>query len=529
MTPFDVVIPASARPQLAVSLRALAAARGPAPRLVIVIDDRPGPVDPPGSLDGEAPAALRDRLVVLPGSGRGPVAARDLGWRAGTAPWIVFLEAGSAPWPDWLAALATDLSGAAEEAGAVRGHVRAPTEGDAPVGPKVALVAAGAARRGTQDVAYRRSAVMEAGGFDERFETVAGAEADLAVRMDAAGWSGMVGSRSVTSPAVEADPWQSLRLAAEIRDEALLRTIHGRVWRRRVAEAMRSEGLTGEGGRARLVRIVAQAATTTAGLGAILAFRTGRAKLAGRAGAAWAAGTAAFAWSLLPRGRVDRTAVRAALTAGALVPPVALALQVVGQARSRVVVRGPGPAPSRADGTGSPRAVLFDRDGTLVVPASFDHDLERVQPMPGAARALGRLRASGVAVGMVSDGGPPSSRPRRRAEARRLDRRVEELLGPFDVVATCTHGRAEGCRCRKPAPGNVIWAAHRLGVDPSACAVVGDADEDVVAGLAAGARAVLVPNGTTSGGALRWAPEVEPTIEGAVDLLLHGSRGGAAR
>ena len=69
----------------------------------------------------------------------------------------------------------------------------------------------------------------------------------------------------------------------------------------------------------------------------------------------------------------------------------------------------------------------------------------------------------------------------------------------------------------------------RLGVDPGACAVVGDADEDVVAGLAAGARAVLVPNGTTSGGALRWAPEVEPTIEGAVDLLLHGSRGGAAR
>src|SRR5947208_5815660 len=114
MTPFDVVIPASARPPLAVSLRALAAARGPAPRLVIVIDDRPGPVDPPGSLDGEAPATLRDRLVVLPGSGRGPVAARDLGWRAGTAPAGVFLEAGSAPWPDWLEALATDLSGAAE-------------------------------------------------------------------------------------------------------------------------------------------------------------------------------------------------------------------------------------------------------------------------------------------------------------------------------------------------------------------------------------------------------------------------------
>ena len=54
-----------------------------------MVDDRPGrtaPLPPP-------PAALAGRLVVRRSGGRGPAAARNVGWRAVPATdWVAFLD-----------------------------------------------------------------------------------------------------------------------------------------------------------------------------------------------------------------------------------------------------------------------------------------------------------------------------------------------------------------------------------------------------------------------------------------------------
>jgi HAD superfamily hydrolase (TIGR01662 family) len=167
-----------------------------------------------------------------------------------------------------------------------------------------------------------------------------------------------------------------------------------------------------------------------------------------------------------------------------------------------------------------PGAVLFDRDGTLVVDVPYCGDPEAVTPVPTAGAALALLRAAGIPVGVVTN---QSGIARGLLGAEQVDavnRRVDDLLGPFDVWQQCPHGPGDGCTCRKPAPGMVLAAALRLGVAPEDVAVVGDIGADVGAALAAGARPVLVPTPVTRPEEVAAAPVVRPDLLAAVRHLL---------
>jgi D-glycero-D-manno-heptose 1,7-bisphosphate phosphatase len=151
---------------------------------------------------------------------------------------------------------------------------------------------------------------------------------------------------------------------------------------------------------------------------------------------------------------------------------------------------------SRAVST-RPRAVLFDRDGTLVVDVPYNGDPDAVRTMPGAAAALGRVRADGVPVGVVSNQSGIARGLLDAGQVEAVNARVAELLGPFAVWRWCPHGADDGCVCRKPRPGMVLGAAAALGVAATEVAVIGDIAADVGAADAAGARAVLVPTPAT--------------------------------
>jgi D-glycero-D-manno-heptose 1,7-bisphosphate phosphatase len=179
-----------------------------------------------------------------------------------------------------------------------------------------------------------------------------------------------------------------------------------------------------------------------------------------------------------------------------------------------------------AAGRGYPgpvQAVLCDRDGTLVVDVPYNGDPDLVFPLPGVRSALRRLRENGIATAVVTNQRGIALGHLGEDDVRAVNRRVDELLGPFDWMGWCPHDDADGCGCRKPAPGLVHAAAHALGVAPSACVVVGDTGADVGAALAAGARAVLVPNGVTLESEVRAAPVVAGTFAEAVDLVVSWS------
>lgn len=187
---------------------------------------------------------------------------------------------------------------------------------------------------------------------------------------------------------------------------------------------------------------------------------------------------------------------------------------------TRLAAGGPGaPASARARGP-RPAAVLFDRDGTLVVDVPYNGDPRAVVPMPGAKRALDRLRRHGVRTAVVSNQSGIARGLVTADEVRAVNDRVERLLGPLAPSLVCPHGPDDGCPCRKPRPGLVLDAAARLRVRVDRCVVVGDVAADVEAAAAVGAGAVLVPTARTRAGEVGSAPAVAPDLEGAVDLVL---------
>jgi HAD superfamily hydrolase (TIGR01662 family) len=366
------------------------------------------------------------------------------------------------------------------------------------------------ARWATADMAYRRAVLAAVGGFDERFPRAYREDADLALRVVGAGHRIVRGRRLVTHPVRRADRLVSVRLQAGNADDVLIGVLHGRGWREAAAVP-----------RGRRPRHLAVTAAGVAALGALAARRGRRrrwtAPVAVLAGAGWLLGTAELAWARIAPGprTLDEVATMAATSV--LLPPAATWHWLAGWWRLPRLLADTAQAPRPLR---PPAAVLFDRDGTLVVDVPYNGDPGRVVPMPGAREALARLRAAGIPTAVVSNQSGVARGRLRPEQVEAVNRRVEELLGPLGPWLVCQHGPEDGCRCRKPAPGLVEAAARALGVAPRDCVVIGDVGADVEAASAAGARSVLVPTPATRAEEVAGAPEVAADLAAAVDLLL---------
>ncbi|MDU0315382.1 HAD-IIIA family hydrolase [Phycicoccus sp. M110.8] len=510
---YAVVVPTVGRQSLHTLLESLAAQEGPAPAEVVVVDDRrtaPG-ADDVSDLSAVVPAGLAG-VRVLRGFGRGPAAARNLGWRVVEAPWVAFLDDDVELPLDWSTRLAADLGEAEPDVGAVQGRLRVPLPPDRkPTDWERSTAGLQDARWATADMAYRREALLGVHGFDERFPRAYREDADLALRVRGAGWRLTTGSRLVTHAVRAEDPRVSVRVQRGNADDALMRRLHGPGWRH-----------AAEAGRGRLPWHVATvaAAATAAAAGTVAVAGRGR-PAGGRAGAL-AAGAAAstvalwadFAWRRIAPGPRTRAEVSTMLWTSAVIPFAAVRHRVGGWWRHR----GAAPWPPAA------RAVLFDRDGTLVHDVPYNGDPDRVEPVASATYAVRTLRRHGIRIGVVTNQSGVARGLLRPEDVAAVNRRVDRLLGPFDTWQVCPHGPDEQCACRKPAPGMVQAAAGRLGVRPEECVVIGDIGSDVLAARAAGARSVLVPTGATRPEEVRDAPEVATDLREAVDRLLGVDR-----
>jgi HAD superfamily hydrolase (TIGR01662 family) len=509
---YDVVIPTTGRRSLDVLLTALGAADGPVPERVWIVDDRSG--DGPAPLAVRVPATLAGRTTVLRGDGRGPAAARNLGWRAGSAPWVAFLDDDVIPPPGWRADLAADLKGLGTVVAASQGRIHVPLRRDvAPTDWQRNVAGLERARWATADMAYRRSVLEAVGGFDERFPRAYREDSDIGLRVERRGLRIAAGTRTVLHPVPDADRWVSLRKQAGNADDALMAALHGPRWR--------------EAAGAPPGRFARHAATTAAGAGALAAAaaaallrRPTPARLVtAAAGTAWLAGTAELAWARIQPGPRTGAEITTMLLTSVAMPPVATARRVAGVLRARRLVRAGGaPVPA------APLAILVDRDDTLIEDVPYNDDPERVLPRPGVRAALQRARARGVRLAIVSNQSGIARGLQTPDGVAAVMARTDALLGPFDAIRWCPHGPDDRCACRKPAPGMLLDAAAALGVEPARCAMVGDIGADVEAARGAGMRAILVPTERTRPEEVAAAPEVAPTFGDAIDRLLASTQ-----
>jgi hypothetical protein len=311
---YAVVIPTVGRPSLDHLLRRLCEGPGPWPAEVLVVHDRPGT-----ALSVRVPPGLRGRTRVLDGPGRGPASARNVGWRAASAEWVVFVDDDVLPGDRWRADLAGDL---ASDAAAVQGTITVPlptdrlaTDWERQVGGL-----AGAAWI-SADIAYRRAVLAEVGGFDERFPRAYREDTELAIRVRRAGHRLAVGTRVATHPVGPADAWVSLRRQAGNADDALLRRLHGPRWR--------------ELGDVPTGRRRGHAFVTGLAGAAALAALLGRRRFAAAAAAGWLAGLAEFAGRRIAAGPRTWPEVGAMVVTSVVIPPVATGYWVAAWLRHR--------------------------------------------------------------------------------------------------------------------------------------------------------------------------------------------------
>ncbi|MFJ8853783.1 D-glycero-alpha-D-manno-heptose-1,7-bisphosphate 7-phosphatase [Streptomyces sp. NPDC102437] len=171
-----------------------------------------------------------------------------------------------------------------------------------------------------------------------------------------------------------------------------------------------------------------------------------------------------------------------------------------------------------------PVAVFFDRDGTLVHDVPYNADPDRVRVIPGVPEAVRLVREAGIATGVVSNQSGIGRGLLTHDDVRRVNARVDELLGAFDVWVYCPHHPDSGCSCRKPQPGLVADAAGRLGVRPEECVLIGDIAADVHAARAAGAEGILVPNTATCPAEIAAEADRAPDVLTAVRRVLARPR-----
>ncbi|MGL5852027.1 MAG: glycosyltransferase family 2 protein, partial [Phycicoccus sp.] len=332
-------------------LDSLAGQAGPLPQRVVVVDDRPdADRHPPLS-----PYVGAVPTVVVEGLGRGPAAARNLGWRLVVEPWVVFLDDDVVLPDGWAEALAADLAAAGEQDAGVQGRLEVPLPpGRRPTDWERSTAGLEHAAWATADMAYRRAALAQVSGFDERFPRAYREDADLALRMRRAGWGLRRGDRTACHPVRPAPRSVSVRVQRGNADDALMRRLHGPRWRQHAE--------TGRG------RLPWHLASTVAGAVALatapsvipdtpLSRRSGATRVTATVAATtWAALTADFARRRVapgPRGTAELTTMA---WTSAVIPPLAVWHRARGWWRHRTA--GPWPTPVRA--------VLFDRDGTLV-------------------------------------------------------------------------------------------------------------------------------------------------------------------
>ena len=149
-------------------------------------------------------------------------------------------------------------------------------------------------------------------------------------------------------------------------------------------------------------------------------------------------------------------------------------------------------------------AVFLDRDGTLNVDPGYLGEPNKVQLFPEVGEALSLLKndhrfllivvsnQSGVARGLIT-----------KDQVDSVNSRINFLLSEFNVVIDAFYycpfhpdfNDQKSVKCRKPSPEMILNAAKDFNIDLSKSYLVGDSVSDILCGINASVKTILVQTG----------------------------------
>ncbi|WP_323090076.1 D-glycero-beta-D-manno-heptose 1,7-bisphosphate 7-phosphatase [Allobaculum sp. JKK-2023] len=153
------------------------------------------------------------------------------------------------------------------------------------------------------------------------------------------------------------------------------------------------------------------------------------------------------------------------------------------------------------------KAVFLDRDGTINKYVGFLRKVEEFELIEGVAEAVKEINRSGYLAVIVTNQPVIARGEITFSELENIHNKMETLLGMqgayVDAIYFCPHHPHFGydgevkelkieCECRKPKPGMLLKAAKDLNIDLSSSYMVGDSENDIKAGKAAGSKSVLL-------------------------------------
>ena len=153
------------------------------------------------------------------------------------------------------------------------------------------------------------------------------------------------------------------------------------------------------------------------------------------------------------------------------------------------------------------RAVFIDRDGTINKYVGFLTDIEDFELIDGVTDAIKKINSSGYLAIVVTNQPVVARGEVSFSELDQIHNKMETLLGKegayLDAIYYCPHHPHKGyegeveelkidCECRKPKPGMLLKAAGDFNIDLTRSWMIGDGENDIKAGNAAGCRTILI-------------------------------------
>lgn len=153
------------------------------------------------------------------------------------------------------------------------------------------------------------------------------------------------------------------------------------------------------------------------------------------------------------------------------------------------------------------KAVFLDRDGTINKYVGFLKNIDEFDLIDGISTAIKRINRSGYLCIVVTNQPVIARGEVTFLELENIHNKMETLLGLegayIDGLYFCPHHPHKGyegevaelkidCDCRKPKPGMLLKAAKDFNIDLASSWMVGDGENDVKAGLAAGCKSILI-------------------------------------